>query len=327
MAKVYYDKDADLSVLKGKTIAVIGYGNQGAAQAQNMRDSGVNVIVGSIKDRSWDRAKKDGFKVMPIEDAAKKANIIHILLPDEVQAGVYEEKIAPYLKAGKALMFSHGFNIRFKAIQPPKNVDVIMVAPKGPGRRVRETYLEGFGTPAIIAVEQNPSKKAKETVLALAKALGATRAGVLETTFTEETETDLFGEQADLCGGVSEMIKASFETLVAAGYKPEIAYFETLHEMKLITDLIQDGGIEYMWTCVSNTAEYGGRTRGEKIITPEVRKNMKKMLSDIQSDKFAKEWIAEYKKGIPNLSKMREDGKKHQIEVVGEKLRKMFVRK
>jgi ketol-acid reductoisomerase len=244
-----------------------------------------------------------------------------------VQAGVYEEKIKPYLKAGKALMFSHGFNIRFKAINPPKNVDVIMVAPKGPGRRVRETYLEGFGTPAIIAVEQNASKKAKETVLALAKALGATRAGVLETTFTEETETDLFGEQADLCGGVSEMIKASFETLVDAGYKPEIAYFETLHEMKLITDLIQDGGIEYMWTCVSNTAEYGGRTRGKQIITPEVRKNMKKMLKDIQSDKFAKEWIAEYKKGIPNLSKMREKGKEHQIEVVGSKLRKMFVKK
>jgi ketol-acid reductoisomerase len=327
MAKVYYDKDADLSVLKGKTIAVIGYGNQGAAQAKNMRDSGVNVIIGSIKDKSWDKAKKDGFKVMSIEDAAKKADVIHILLPDEVQAQVYTEKIKPNLKAGKALMFSHGFNIRFKAIQPPKNVDVIMVAPKGPGIRVRETYVEGFGTPALIAVEQDASKKAKKTVLAIAKALGATRAGVLETTFTEETETDLFGEQVDLCGGAADMIKASFETLVDAGYQPEIAYFETLHELKLITDLIQAGGIEYMWTCVSNTAEYGGRTRGEKIITPAVRKNMKKILSDIQSDKFAKEWIAEYKKGIPNLSRMRKEGKEHQIEVVGEKLRKMFVKK
>jgi ketol-acid reductoisomerase len=327
MAKVYYDKDADLSVLKGKTIAILGYGNQGAAQAKNMRDSGVKVIIGSIKDRSWDNAKKDGFPVMSIEDAAKKADIIHILLPDEVQASIYEEKIKPYLSAGKALMFSHGFNIRFGAIKPPRNVDVMMVAPKGPGRRVRETYQEGFGTPALIAVEQNASKKAKEVVLALAKALGATRAGVLETTFTEETETDLFGEQADLCGGVSEMIKASFETLVAAGYKPEIAYFETLHEMKLITDLIQEGGIEYMWKCVSNTAEYGGRTRGKQIITPEVRKNMKKMLKDIQSDKFAKEWIAEYKRGIPNLSKMRKEDSEHQIEVVGAKLRKMFVKK
>jgi ketol-acid reductoisomerase len=327
MAKVYYDKDADLSVLKGKTIAVIGYGNQGAAQAKNMRDSGVNVIIGSIKDKSWDKAKKDGFKVMSIEDAAKKADVIHILLPDEVQAQVYTEKIKPNLKAGKALMFSHGFNIRFKAIQPPKNVDVIMVAPKGPGIRVRETYVEGFGTPALIAVEQDASKKAKKTVLAIAKALGATRAGVLETTFTEETETDLFGEQVDLCGGAADMIKASFETLVDAGYQPEIAYFETLHELKLITDLIQAGGIEYMWTCVSNTAEYGGRTRGEKIITPAVKKNMKTILSDIQSDKFAKEWIAEYKKGIPNLSRMRKEGKTHQIEVVGEKLRKMFVKK
>lgn len=327
MTKVYYDKDADVNILKDKTIAVIGYGNQGSAQAQNMRDSGLNVVIGSIKDSSWNKAKKDGFNVMPIEEAAKKADIIHILLPDEVQSAVYEEKIKPYLKPGKTLMFSHGFNIRFKTIKPPKYVDVVMVAPKGPGVRVRETFLEGFGTPALIAVEQDYSKKAKKNVLAIAKAIGATRAGVLETTFTEETETDLFGEQVDLCGGVTELIKASFETLVNAGYQPEVAYFETLHELKLITDLIYVGGIEYMWQCVSNTAEYGGRTRGKKIITTEVRRNMRKILKDIQSDKFAKEWINEYKNGLPTLTKLRKKGKEHQIELVGERLRKMFKKK
>jgi len=327
MVKIYYDKDADLGVLRGKTVAIIGYGNQGGAQAQNMRDSGVKVIVGSVADQSAAKAKEDGFEVYPIAEAAKRGDIIHILIPDEVQADVYEKEIKPGLKAGKSLMFSHGFNIRFKRIVPPKDVDVIMVAPKGPGIRVRETYVEGFGTPALIAVEQNPSGKAKEIVLALAKALGATRAGVIETTFTEETETDLFGEQVDLCGGANELIKASFDTLIEAGYQPEIAYFETLHELKLITDLIQTGGLEYMWKCVSNTAEYGGRTRGERIITKETRKEMKKILKDIQSGKFADEWISECKKGMPNMKKMREEGKKLQIEVVGENLRKMFVRK
>lgn len=327
MVKVYYDDDADLEVMEGRTIAVIGFGNQGAAQAQNMRDSGLNVIIGSIKDASWDNAKAKGFEVMPIEEAAKKADIIHILIPDEIQAGVYKEKIEKNLEEGDTLMFSHGFNIRFKAIKPPEFVDVIMVAPKGPGILVRQTFVDGFGTPALIAVEQNHTGKAKDTVLALAKALGATRAGVLETTFTEETETDLFGEQVDLCGGVTELIKASFETLVENGYQPELAYFETLHELKLITDLIQAGGLEYMWRCVSNTAEYGGRTRGSKIITPEVRENMKKILKDIQTDRFAEEWINEYKSGLPNLKKMREEDAKHQIEVVGKKLRDMFVKK
>jgi len=327
MARIYYDNDADLNILKGKTIAVIGFGNQGSAQAQNMKDSGLDVIIGSIKDRSWDDAEEKGFDVMPIEEATEKADIVHILIPDEIQADVYKEKIEKNLRKSNALMFSHGFNIRFKCIKPPDFVDVIMVAPKGPGILVRKTFLDGFGTPALIAVEQDYTKKAKETVLALAKALGATRAGVLETTFTEETETDLFGEQVDLCGGVTELIKASFDTLVENGYQPELAYFETLHELKLITDLIQAGGLEYMWTCVSNTAEYGGRTRGKRIITPKVRENMKEILSDIQTDKFAREWINEYKSGLPNLSRMRKEDKELMIEKVGAKLRKMFVKK
>jgi ketol-acid reductoisomerase len=327
MAKVFYDKDADLNALKGKTIAIIGYGNQGSAQALNMRDSGLNVIIGSIPDDSAKKAKKDGFEVYSIKDAAKKADIIHILLPDEIQAGVYRNDIKKGLKKGKTLMFSHGFNIRFKRIKPPKNVDVVMVAPKGPGIRVRETFLEGFGTPALIAVAQDYSKKAKKNVLALAKALGATRAGVLETTFEEETETDLFGEQADLCGGVSELIKASYDTLVTAGYQPEVAYFETLHELKLITDLIQKGGLEYMWKCVSNTAEYGGRTRGKRIITERTRKEMQRILRDVKSGRFAREWVRECENGMPNLKKMRKQDAELKIEKVGGKLREMFVKK
>jgi ketol-acid reductoisomerase len=327
MAKVYYDKDVDLNVLKDKVIAIIGYGNQGSAQAQNMRDSGLNVIIGSIADASAEKARQDGFEVLPIAEAARKADIIQLLLPDEVQSEVYASEIKGGLKPGKTLMFSHGFNIRFKRIKPPKNVDVIMVAPKAPGIRVRETFLEGFGTPALIAVGQDYSGKAKENVLALARALGATRAGVLETTFSEETETDLFGEQVDLCGGVSELIKASYDTLVEAGYQPELAYFETLHELKLITDLIQKGGLVYMWKCISNTAEYGGRTRGKKIITERTRKEMKKILKDIRSGRFAREWVAECKNGMPNLNRMREEDGKLQIEQVGSKLREMFVRK
>jgi len=327
MAKIYYEDDADLSVLNDKTIAIIGYGNQGSAQAQNMRDSGLDVIIGNVRDKSWEDAKNAGFDVYPISEAAERADIVHILIPDEVQASVYESEIKDNLNEGNALMFSHGFNIRFKCIKPPEFVDVIMVAPKGPGILVRQTYLDGFGTPALIAVEQDYTGKAKETVLALAKAIGATRAGVLETTFTEETETDLFGEQVDLCGGVTELIKASFDTLVEAGYQPELAYFETLHELKLITDLIQKGGLEYMWSCVSNTAEYGGRTRGKKIIDGHVRENMKKILKDIQNDKFANEWIDEYKNGLKNLKRMREEDKMLQIEVVGAKLRKMFKRR
>ena len=327
MAKIYYEKDADLNALKGKTIAIIGYGNQGHAQAQNLRDSGVKVVIGLVKDPSWTQAREAGFTVMSIPEAAKQGDIIHMLIPDEVQGDVYKKDIAPHLVKGKALSFSHGFNIRFKQIVPPKDVDVFMVAPKGPGARVREVYVEGFGVPAIVAVHQDASGNAKKVALAFAKGIGATRAGVIETTFEEETETDLFGEQVDLCGGCAEMITASFETLVKNGYQPEIAYFEVLHELKLITDLIQAGGIENMWAKVSNTAEYGGRTRGKMIITEESRRNMQKILEDIKSGKFAQEWVAESKNGLPNLKRMREDGKKHQIEVVGAHLRKMFEKK
>lgn len=327
MTKIYYDDDADLSVLDGKTIAIIGYGNQGGPQAQNMKDSGLNVIIGSIEDEFAEKARDDGFEVMPISDAAEKADIIHILIPDEYQAGMYEKDVKAHMTAGKTLMFSHGFNIRFEKIKPPAEVDVIMVAPKGPGVLVRQTYLDGFGTPALIAVQQDASGKAKENVLAIAKALGSTRAGVIETTFPEETETDLFGEQVDLCGGVTELMKASFDTLVDAGYQPEIAYFEVLHEMKLITDLIQAGGLEYMWKCVSNTAEYGGRTVGKKIITEETRETMKQVLADVKSGKFADEWVSECENGLPNLKQMREEDAKLKIEVVGAKLRKMFVTK
>jgi len=327
MAKIYYEKDADLNALKNKTVTIIGYGNQGHAQALNLRDSGVKVIIGLIKDPSWSEAEKAGFKVMSIPEAAKAGDIIHMLIPDEIQADVYNKDIAPNLTKGKALAFSHGFNIRFKRIVPPKDVDVFMVAPKGPGHRVREVYQEGFGVPALVAVAQDATGNAKKIALAFAKGIGATRAGVIETTFEEETETDLFGEQVDLCGGASEMIKASFETLVKNGYQPEIAYFEVLHELKLITDLIQSGGIENMWAKVSNTAEYGGRTRGKLIITEESRRNMQKILDDIKSGKFAQEWVTEGRNGLPNLKRMREEGKKHQTEIVGAQLRKMFEKK
>jgi len=328
MANVYYDNDADLSILKGKKIAIIGYGIQGHAQAQNMRDSGLDVVIGLYKKgHSWDNAVKDGFSPVSIEAAAEAGDFVHILIPDEVQADVYNEKIKKYMKKGKTLMFSHGFNIHFKRIIPSKDIDVIMIAPKAPGDAVRKTFVEGFGTPSLIAIHQNASGKAKEKALAIAKAIGATRAGVIETTFKEETETDLFGEQVDLCGGCAELIKASFKTLVDAGYQPEIAYFETLHELKLITDLIHEGGIENMWNRVSNTAEYGGRTRGPRIIDEHTKKNMKDILSEIQSGKFADEWINECKNGMPNLKKMREEGKNIEIEKVGERLRAMFVKK
>jgi len=324
MAKVYYDDDANISILDGKTISIIGYGIQGHAQAQNMRDSGLDVVIGVIKDGTYDLAVEHGFKPVSIEEAAEKGDFVHILIPDEIQADVYNDKIKDNLKEGDTLMFSHGFNIRFKRIIPPEFIDVIMVAPKGPGRLVRQTYLEGFGVPALIAVEQDYTGKAKQNALALANAIGATRAGVLETTFSEETETDLFGEQVDLCGGCTELIKASFDTLIEAGYQPEIAYFETLHELKLITDLIQKGGIEYMWQNVSNTAEYGGRTRGDRIITKETRATMKEILNDVVSGKFADEWVKEKEAGMPNLKKMREEGKEMPIEKVGAELRKMF---
>jgi ketol-acid reductoisomerase len=325
MTRVYYDNDIDLNVLSGGTIAVVGYGIQGHAQAQNMHDSGLNVICGLREGGdSWKKACDAGFEAYPIDEAAKKADIVHILIPDEVQPAVYEKYIKNELEEGNALSFSHGFNIRFKQIVPPENVDVIMMAPKGPGAIVRREYLEGFGVPALVAVEQDYTGNAKEKALAMAKANGASRAGVLETTFSEETETDLFGEQVDLCGGCAELITASFETLVDAGYQPEIAYFECLHELKLIVDLIYSKGIEGMWQNVSNTAEYGGRTRGSSIINEHSRSAMKKILAEIQEDRFAMEWVNENKTGLKNLGRLREGGERHQIETVGARLREMM---
>jgi len=327
MAKIYYEKDADLNVLKGKKICCVGYGIQGRAQSLCLKDSGADVVIGLIKDPTWDMAVKDGMTVKPVAEAVKGAEVIMMLIPDQLQKMVYEKDVAPNMKKGATVDFAHGFNIVFKRIVPPKDSDVIMVAPKGPGKHVRTTFEEGFGVPALVAVEQNPSGNAMQTALAIAKALGATRAGVIETTFKEETETDLFGEQVDLCGGCSQMVKNSFETLVEAGYQPEIAYFEVLHELKLIVDLIQAGGIEYMWKNVSNTAEYGGRTRGPVIMDAKVKKRMKKALKDIQSGKFADEWMKEYEAGLPNLKRMREEGSKEQVESVGASIRKMFSKK
>lgn len=327
MTRIYYDEDIDLDVIKDKTIAVIGYGIQGHAQTQNMRDSGLNVICGLRKEGgSWKKASDAGFDVYPIAEAAKKADIIHILIPDERQPEVYEKEILPGLEEGNALSFSHGFNIRYKQIIPPDNVDVLMMAPKGPGAIVRREFIEGFGVPALIAVHQDHTGEAKEKALAMAKANGASRAGVLETTFPEETETDLFGEQVDLCGGCAELITASFDTLVKAGYQPEIAYFECLHELKLIVDLIYSKGIEGMWKNVSNTAEYGGRTRGSRIINEQSKKAMREALKEIQNDSFAIEWVKENKEGLKNLERLREEGRKHQIESVGAKLREMMKR-
>ncbi|UCE45964.1 MAG: ketol-acid reductoisomerase [Methanobacteriota archaeon] len=325
MARIYYSKDADLDVLKDRRVAVIGYGIQGRAQSLNLRDSGVDVVVAQkFKDDYFERAKADGMTIMDIPDAVKSADIVMMLIPDEVQKDVYDGEVAPHLKEGMVLDFAHGFNIHFKRIVPPEFVDVIMVAPKGPGALVRETYEAGNGVPALIAVHQDHTKKAKETALAIAKGLGATTRGVIETTFAEETETDLFGEQVTLCGGSSELIKASFDFLVKSGYQPEIAYFEVLHELKLIIDLVQKGGIEGMWSNVSNTAEYGGRTRGAKIIDPATEEAMAKILDDIRSGTFAKEWVAEYEAGMTELSRLREEAAKSEIETVGKAIRKMF---
>ena len=325
MAKIYYDKDADLNVLKNKKVAIIGYGRTGKAQGLNLKDSGVNVIVSELeKTPNYENAVKDGFKPVPASDAAKQADVIQILTQDHVQAKVYNESIAPNLKAGKSLVFSHGFNIHFKQIVPPKDVDVFMVAPKGPGALVRRMYEEKKGVPCLVAIYQNASGKALETALAYAKGIGGTRAGVIETTFKEETETDLFGEQAVLCGGATELVKAGFDTLVAAGYQPEIAYFECLHELKLITDLIYQYGMQGMRTRVSDTAEYGDYSRGKRVIDKHVRDEMKKILGEIQSGQFAKEWIEENEKGRPNFNKMRQDEAGHKIESVGKQLRELM---
>lgn len=325
MAKIYYDKDANLNVLKGKRVAVVGYGIQGRAQSLNLRDSGVDVVLGlGIKDETWKRAKADKMKIVSISDAVRSSDLVMVLIPDEVQKDVYDKHIAPNLRKGMVLDFAHGFNIHFKRIVPPKDIDVIMVAPKGPGALVRETFLAGIGVPALIAVHQDHSGNAKKYALAIAKGLMATTRGVIETTFKEETETDLFGEQVDLCGGASQLVKTSFEVLVEEGYQPEIAYFEVLHELKLIIDLVQKGGIEGMWDGVSNTAEYGGRTRGPMIIDDRVKQKMVSILKDIQSGKFAKEWVAERDSGMPTLTRLRKEGEKSQIEVVGRRIRKMF---
>ncbi|NLF75858.1 MAG: ketol-acid reductoisomerase [Chloroflexi bacterium] len=325
MAKLYYDQDANMSYLDGKTVAVIGYGSQGHAHALNLRDSGVNVIVGLYEgSRSWAKAEADGVTVKSVADAAQAADVVMMLIPDTLQAKVYTESIAPHLKPGDTLMFAHGFNIRFGQIQPPAFVDVSMVAPKAPGHRVRELYVEGAGTPALVAVEQDASGHAKEQALAYARALGCTRAGVIETTFAEETETDLFGEQAVLCGGVTALVKAGFETLVKAGYQPEIAYFEVLHELKLIVDLMYQGGMSYMWYSVSDTAEHGGYTGGQRLITEETSGEMWRMLEEIRDGTYAEKWMAENRAGRPQFGKMRQAEQDLLIEKVGAELRSMM---
>ncbi|MCX8131208.1 MAG: ketol-acid reductoisomerase [Clostridia bacterium] len=326
MAKMYYDSDCNLGLLKGKTVAIIGYGSQGHAHAQNLHDSGVNVIVGlHPASEKRQQVEADGLKVLDTAEAAKAADVIMILVPDQIQPDVYEQSIKPNLKEGNVLMFAHGFSINYFQIVPPKFVDVIMVAPKGPGHTVRSQYKEGRGVPALIAVYQDASGKAKDYALAYAAGVGAGRAGILETTFREETETDLFGEQAVLCGGVTELMKAGFETLVNAGYQPEIAYFECVHEMKLIVDLINQGGYAYMRYSISDTAEYGDYVTGKRIITEETRKEMKKVLEEIQDGKFATNWITENKSGgRSNFLAMRRKEAEHQVEKVGAELRKMM---
>ncbi len=326
MAQTWKDEDVSLDPIKGQTIAVLGYGIQGNAQSNNMKDSGLNVIVG-VKEggSSWQKAKADGHKVMSIAEATKAGDIIQVLIPDMVQAKVYKEEIEPNLSEGNALSFSHAAAIHWKWIEAPNNVDIIMIAPKGPGSKVRETYLEGFGTPSIVAVHQDYTKNAWDRTLAIAKAIGSTKAGVIKTTFQEEVETDWFGEQADLCGGCASMVVNSFETLVEAGYQPEIAYFEVLHELKLIVDLIQRYGINGMWRRVSETARYGGLRRGPVVMNAETKERMKKVLEEIQNGTFNEEWISEYKKNGKNaFDRYMKELDAHQIEKVGKNMRKMM---
>jgi len=325
MPRRFYEKDGNISPLKGKKIAIIGYGSQGHAHALNLRDSGLDVVVGlPANSKSRAKARAAGLQVLDTAEAAKAADVMMILVPDHIQGPLYETDIAPYLTKGKTLMFAHGFSIHFGAIKPPADVDVSMIAPKAPGHRVREVFTEGSGVPALVAVAQDASGKAFDNALAYATGLGSLRAGVIETTFREETESDLFGEQAVLCGGTSELIRAGFQTLVDAGYAPEIAYFECLHELKLIVDLIYEGGLNYMRFSVSDTAEYGDYTRGPRIITAETRKEMKKILSEIQSGEFAKQWIGENKAGRHKFLAMRAEGADQPVENVGRELRKMM---
>lgn len=320
--KMFYDNDADLNLLKDKIIAVIGYGSQGHAQAQSLKDSGLNVIIGH--HRSVPEAVEYGFEVMSVAEAAEKADIINLLIPDQTQGKVYKESVAQYMTAGKTLCFSHGFNVHFGQIVPPADVDVIMVAPKSPGHMVRRMYQEGAGVPGLVAIHQDATGKAMDTALAYAKGIGCTKAGVFETSFREETETDLFGEQAVLCGGVSELIKAGFDTLVEAGYAPEMAYFECLHELKLIVDMIYEGGLSNMRYSISETAEYGDYVTGPRIITDETREEMKQVLYEIQSGQFAREWLLENQVNKPVYNALKNAGAEHQIEVVGKRLREMM---
>ena len=323
--KMFYDKDGSLEPLKGKTVAVIGYGSQGHAHAQNLRDSGINVIVSELAGTSnYNAAVKDGFKPVSAAEATKQADLIITVLPDELQAIVYKKEMEPNLAPGKALGFCHGFNIHFKQIVPPAGVDVVMIAPKGPGHTVRSCYAEGSGVPCLIAIEKNETGKAFDVALAWGIGIGGGRAGIIETTFKEETETDLFGEQVVLCGGLTALVKAGFETLTEAGYQPHVAYFEVLHELLLIIKLMAEGGLSYMRYSISNTAEYGDLTRGPRIVTDETRQEMRKILKEIQDGTFAREWLDECKAGKPNFNRLYESDKNHPIEVVGKQLRKMF---
>ncbi|EUJ25711.1 ketol-acid reductoisomerase [Listeria floridensis FSL S10-1187] len=324
MTKVYYEDAVKENALEGKTVAIIGYGSQGHAHAQNLRDNGNEVIIGIRAGKSAEKARKDGFSVYPVAEAAEKADLIMILLPDEIQGDTYEKEIKPHLKAGNALAFAHGFNIHFDEIKPPENVDVFLVAPKGPGHLVRRTFVNGGAVPSLFAVYQDASGAARDIALSYAKGIGATRAGVIETTFKEETETDLFGEQAVLCGGVTHLIQAGFETLVEAGYQPELAYFEVLHEMKLIVDLMYEGGMEKMRDSISNTAEYGDYVSGPRIVTKETKSAMKEVLNDIQNGKFAKSFTDDNKDGFKEFYRLRKEQQGHQIEQVGASLREMM---
>ncbi|MDH6364597.1 ketol-acid reductoisomerase [Enterococcus sp. PF1-24] len=324
MATVYYDDAVATNQLEGKIVAIVGYGSQGHAHAQNLRDNGNQVIIGIREGKSAEAARNDGFEVLPVAEAAKKADLIMILAPDEIQGALYEAEIAPNLEAGNSLVFAHGFNIHFDVIQPPADVDVFLVAPKGPGHLVRRTFTEGFAVPALFAVYQDATGSAREKALSYAKGIGATRVGVLETTFKEETETDLFGEQAVLCGGLTSLIEAGFETLTEAGYQPELAYFEVCHEMKLIIDLIYEGGFAKMRNSISNTAEYGDYVSGPRVITAAAKENMKAVLTDIQNGNFAKGFIDDNKNGFKEFHQMREDNAGHPIEKVGAELRKMM---
>jgi ketol-acid reductoisomerase len=325
MVKMYYENDADISVLEGKTIGIVGYGSQGHAHALNLKDSGLDVVVGLYEgSKSWPKAEAEGLKVATVAEAAAESDIVMMLIPDTAMAVVYKESVVPHLQPGKTLMFAHGFNIHYGTIVPPDSVDVSMVAPKAPGHRMREVFTRGSGVPGLLAIHQDVSGRAGEIGLAYARGIGCTRAGVLDTTFKEETETDLFGEQAVLCGGVTALIKAAFETLVEAGYQPESAYFECMHELKLIVDLLYQGGMEYMRYSISDTAEYGDYSRGPVVIDQHVKDNMKKVLAAVQDGSFAREWIAENDEGRPRFSRLRRENAEHPIEAVGKELRGMM---